>query len=230
MSQKGRATNLTYRSVLVNMVIAERMQGGAASDLFKLAKQAEDQDSWEGQCRTEEDWLMSDAAGQMKCHELPKAWTQARSDIRGAFKAGLDLSKIPSYHKMKIRKAEANAAKQEAKAPETQVAVEVPVHAAEAVVAKMRHVPTGKDQRGPRRDTVRSVEDALADGEVVDAKSNLICPPELVEYVHALNKLNEHARARCIKHAIKEARDANAQQRQSVKRGGGRGGYTATSA
>lgn len=230
MSQKGRADNLTYRSVIVAFVLAERKAAGAATDLFKLARQAKTVDEWEAQCQVEEEWLLSEEAGQMKCIELPKAWTQARSDIRGAFRAGLELNKIPSYYKMKIAKAEANKAKREPKAeavvldvstdkPEKIQPGEVVILGADAKPKRPRAVGT-RDERGPRIDGVVTVEQALANGDVLDAKSNVVMPEDMRELVVALNKLSEHGRARVIKQATKMARDMHSQQRQADKRGG----------
>lgn len=223
MSTKGRRDNITYTKVMENAVIAERKAGGVSSDLFWLAKRADNQDEWEAKCDEAELWVKSDDAGQTKCHELPVCWSQARSDVRGGWRAGLDFSKIPSYHKMKAAKGAANKAKREAKAesaePATPEAVEVVVvSAAGEAKPTMRHVKSGQDARGPRADSVRSVEDALEAGEVVDAKTNLICPPELAPLVSILNKMDEVSRNRMIKRFTKEANAAHSQAVQRAKR------------
>jgi len=221
MSTKGRRDNLTYLGVMHNAVVAMRKAGGVSSDLFHLAKKADSQDAWEAQCDTAEEWVLSDEAGEMKCHELPGCWSQARSDVRGGFRAGLDFSKIPSYHKMKIAKAEANGAKREAKqqqqAPaEDAVEVVVVVDDAGEAKPKLRHVSDGRDARGPRVDTLQA---ALADGSVIDAKTNLICPPELAPLVAALSKLDEMSRNRMIKRFTKEALNAHSTNQQRMKSG-----------
>jgi hypothetical protein len=223
MSQKGRSENLTYRGVLCNAVVAERKAAGAASDLFKLARRAADQDEWEAHCQVEEEWLLSDEAGQMKCVELPKCWTQARSDIRGAFRAGLDLKSIPSYHKLKVRKAEVNKAKREessgkeepivvpskpaavSPAPEADGPVTVEVKPADG---RTRRFSGQRDERGPRVDGVVTVDEALEAGDVVDAKSNMIVPDDMRQLMVLLSKLPEHGRARLIKQWTKEAQRA----------------------
>ena len=224
MSQKGRRDNLTYRGVMNNAVIAMRKAGCVASDLFQLARRAESQDEWEAQCQMEEEWVLSEDAGQMKCHELPKCWTQARSDIRGAFRAGLDLTKIPSYYKMKLAKADKN---KKDKAPDNVVevspAVEQPSDGTVMVVdvqpadaePRPRRPKGERDARGPRVDGVVTVEQALEAGDVIDAKSNLICPPELVQLVKLLNKMDELPRMRLIKRFTKEANTAWNQQCQA---------------
>ena len=220
MSTKGRRDNLTYLGVMHNAVVAMRKAGGVSSDLFHLAKKADSQDAWEAQCDTAEEWVLSDEAGEMKCHELPGCWSQARSDVRGGFRAGLDFSKIPSYHKMKIAKAEANGAKREAKqqqqAPAEDVVEVVVVDNAGEAKPTLRHVKTGQDPRGPRVDTL---EAALADGSVIDAKTNLICPPELAPLVAALSKLDEMTRSRMIKRFTKEALNSHSQASQRMKNG-----------
>ena len=219
MSQKGRQENLTYRGVITNAVVAERKAAGAASDLFKLARKAADQDEWEARCQVEEEWLMSDEAGQMKCIDLPTCWTQARSDIRGAFKAGLDLKSIPSYHKLKIRKAEANKAKREAKQADAVEVVAEAVNDGDVIIldvqpaaATARPRSTAqRDARPPRVDGVTTVEEALEAGTVLDAKSNVILPEYMRHLVTLLNKLPEHGRARLVKQWTKEAQRAVSQ-------------------
>ena len=217
MSTKGRRDNITYTKVMENAVIAERKAGGVSSDLFWLAKRADNQDEWEAKCDEAEAWVMSDSAGQIKSHELPACWSQARSDVRGGFRAGLDFSKIPSYHKMKQHKGEANKAKREAKATPAEDVVEVVVvDSAGEAKPTLRHVKTGQDPRGPRVDTL---EAALADGSVIDAKTNLICPPELAPLVAALSKLDEMTRSRMIKRFTKEALNSHSQASQRMKNG-----------
>jgi hypothetical protein len=166
---------------MVAFVVADRKQAGAASDLFKLARRCESMDEFEAKCQMEEEWVLSDEAGQSKVVDLPKAWTQAKSDIKGAIKAGLDLTKLPSYHKMKVAKAEANAARKE---------------------ANSATAPT----REPRAE--RTVQQALADGEVIDAKTTQILPADLVQLVKFLDKLPQHGRARLVKQFTKEAKQA----------------------
>lgn len=216
MSQKGRRDNLTYRGVIHNAVVAERKAGGVASDLFHLARRADNQDHWEAQCQIAEEWVLSDEAGEMKCHELPKCWTQARSDIRGAYRAGLDFAKIPSYHKMKAAKAAANKARKDSAdvvvdiTPVAEAGEVVVLEAGDTAEAQARpRRPKGeRDARGPRVDGVVTVEEALEAGDVIDAKTNLICPPELVQLVKILDKFDEMTRSRLIKRFTKDANTA----------------------
>lgn len=213
MSQTGRRNNLTYRDVLCRVANAERTIKGAATDLFILARKAESQDEWEAKCQIEEDWLLSDDAGELKHGELPSNWVQLKSDIRGGWKAGLDFTKIPSYHKMKLAKAKVNKDKRDAKAApaddENVIVINVAGEAHKPRPGKVR------DEREPR-DT-GSVEAALYAGEVVDAKSNLICPPELMEMLKFLTKLSPLMQAKMIKKFTKEARDAYGLQQQGLK-------------
>jgi hypothetical protein len=226
MSQKGRKDNLTYRGVMNNAVIAMRKAGGVASDLFHLARRAESQDAWEAQCQIEEEWVLSEDAGQMKCIELPKCWTQARSDIRGAYRAGLDLTKIPSYYKMKLAKAEKN---KKDKQPDNVVEIVATEQPDDGVIVldvqpaedepRARRPRGEKDARGPRSDSVTTVEEALEAGDVIDAKTNVICPAELLPLVALLNKMDELTRSRMIKRFTKEANIAWSKQCQARKQG-----------
>lgn len=198
MSQKGRADNLTFRAVMVGMIVGERKLAGAASDLFKLARKCESIDEFTAKCDIEEEWAKSDEAGQMKVVDLPKSWTQAKSDIRGAFRAGLDLTKIPSYHKMKIAKGEANEAKKQSTSGGTEE------QANAETTRNPKHGTEGKE-REPRADN--SLAEALASGQVVDAKSTELVPDDLRELVKLLGKLPQLRRARMVKQFTKQARD-----------------------
>jgi hypothetical protein len=199
MSQKGRAENLTFRSVMVNMIVGERKLAGAASDLFRLARKCESVDEFTAKCDMEEEWAVSDEAGQMKVEEPPKSWLQAKSDIRGAFKAGLDLTKIPSYYKMKIAKAEANK-QSKSGGKEDQANVEADKN-------QERAPRTGTE--GKERDAKpdNSLAEALASGQVVDAKSTELVPSDLRDLVSNLSKLPELRRAKLVKQFTKQSRD-----------------------
>jgi len=167
---------------MTEFVIAMRKEMGAASDLFKLARRCQGCDEFLAKCQMEEEWVLSQEAGQMQVTELPKAWTQAKSDIKGAFKAGLDLTKIPSYYKMKLAKAEANGAAKASK--EASDATEVPAP------------NTGAE--GKERDAKpdNSLAEALAAGTVVDAQSTELVPAQLRELVKLLGKLSNASELR----------------------------------
>ena len=207
-TSQGRAANLTWRGVMCNAVVAERKAGAVASDLFKLAQKCESVDEFLAKTQMEEDWVLSEEAGQMKCHEIPRCWVQAKSDIKGAFKAGLDLTKIPSYYKMKIAKSQANKSKdggteggQDANGNGTQTAT------ATAEVRAADHGTTGQEREAKPQQTVA---EALAAGTVVDAKSTELVPADLRELVSLLAKIGKQSelrRAKLIKDWTKQARD-----------------------
>lgn len=206
---------LTWRGVMANAVAAERKAASVASDMFKLAQKCQDVDEFLAKTKMEEDWVLSEEAGQSRMEEVPRCWTQAKSDIKGAFKAGLDLTKIPSYSKMKIKKAEANGRNQAT---------------AEATDAENTNTD-GQADRNPRHATGQereakadnSLAEALANGTVVDAKSTELVPPELRELFHLLAKLNQKSelrRAKLVKQFIKAVNDELSIIGQERKMGG----------
>lgn len=231
MSQTGRAAHLTHRGVLGAFIIAERKQQGAASDLFKLAQRCQNAVEFTRLCEEAEDFYLSDDAGQMRVQELPRKYIQAKSDIRGAFKAGLDLTRIKSYSAMKRDKGDANKAAREEKVIVVgDTAPTDPPTADDVVVvvqdgSQQRNAPGQRRYSGPRKERDVQPEltmvEALERGLVLDAKTNVLMPEDMRPLVVALNKLPEMARARLIKRFTKEAHDALSQQ-GSVQVNGGR--------
>ena len=241
MSQQGRSAHLTYRGVLGAFIVAERKQAGAASDLFKLAQRCKGLGEFEDKCLEAEKFYLSDAAGQMKCQKLPAKYTQAKSDIRGAFKAGLDLNKIPSYHKMKLKKRDANAEQAEpVVVPErvtpavpdgvivvpSEGVVEEPAPAeGNVIVLSAEGKPRSRSHRDPRdAKPDNSLEAALASGQVIDAKSNLVVPEELAAIMPLFAKLNDHKRQQLAARWLKDTRDALSQQGMRATKRGARHG------
>jgi len=222
MSQTGRAAHLTFRGVIGAFIVAERKQQGAASDLFKLAKSCADVTEFARKCEEAEDFYLSIEAGQMQCKELPRKYIQAKSDIRGGFRAGLDFRKIKSYHAMKNAKAAANASEQ---APATHAADVPPVQQGEdqptvqgsvqEVVILSHDEGKPRQQRGwsgPRKERDANPEitmaEALEQGLVLDAKTNVLMPEDMRPLVVALSKLDQISRARFIKQFTKEVHRA----------------------
>lgn len=239
MSQTGRAAHLTHRGVLKAFIVAERKQQGAASDLFKLAKQCPSVTEFNQRCEEAEEFFLSREAGQDQVQQLPAKYIQARSDIRGAFDRGLDLTRIKSYYQMKKLKVAAGKQQSETPEPEANDGVivlnverEAPAESTatvreDGVIVLSEPGSAGGDrprrQRSMRdsreRKPVVTVEEALANGDVVDAKTNMIVPEELTQLVQLFPKLNEHARARFAKQWTKQVRDALSQQGQRRGRG-----------
>jgi hypothetical protein len=191
----GRAANLTFRGVMSAAVVAERKAASVASDLFRLARRCENPDQFEAKCQMEEEWVISEEAGQMRCIEIPRCWVQAKSDIRGAWKAGLDLTNFPSYYKMKAAKVEANKQAKSNSAEGEAHAERNPKHGAEK-------------SRDAKPDS--SLAEALANGDVVDAKSTELVPAQLRELVGLLSNLSNKSELRAaqrIKEFTKIVRD-----------------------
>lgn len=225
MSQQGRSAHLSHRGVLGAFINAERKTAGAASDLFKLAKLCTDVNEFNDRCRAAEEFYLSAAAGPMQVQDLPKKYTQARSDIRGAYKAGLDPKRIKSYHAMKKLKADANkpepVAPVSAPADEDDVIIlgaddstqvtseEVVVVTSETVGApatgqrRRRSSADKRDPQEPRSEITMS--EALEQGLVFDARTNVLMPEDMRPLVAILSKLPEINRARLIKRFTKEA-------------------------
>ena len=246
MSQQGRSAHLTYRGVLGAFIIAERKQAGAASDLFKLAQRCKSLGEFEDKCLEAETFYKGISSGQHQLIDgkLPAKYTQAKSDIRGAFKAGLDLRKIPSYHKMKLKKRDANAEQAEPVAvpervtpavpdgvivvPDVNQPAEQPKQVEEKVIvlgadgkARPRNVLSMKDKAERKIDN--SLEEALESGQVVDANTNLIVPEELAAIIPLFEKLNSHKRQQLAARWLKDTRDALSQQgMRAVKQRGAR--------
>lgn len=231
MSIQGRATQLTHRGVLGAFIVAERKQQGAASDLFKLAQRCQNMIEFTRLCEEAEDFYLSDDAGQMRVQELPRKYIQAKSDIRGAFKAGLDLTRIKSYSAMKRDKGDANkAARQEPTTPNAETLVSDGGTDNDVVIvvadeSQQRQAPGQRRYSGPRKERDVQPEltmvEALERGLVLDAKTNVLMPEDMRPLVVALNKLPEMARARLIKRFTKEAHDALSQE-GTVRVNGGR--------
>lgn len=199
-TSQGRQSDLTFRGVMTNAVVAERKGQAVASDLFRLARRCESPDQFEAKCQMEEEWVLSEEAGQMHCITLPQCWTQAKSDIRGAWKAGLDLTDFPSYHKMKAAKVEANKKAKTSDNPE----------GTKEEAANAERNP--KHEVGKERDAKadNSLAEALARGDVVDAKSTELVPAQLRELVGLLANLSNKSELRAaqrIKEFTKVVRD-----------------------
>lgn len=209
MSQGKPSQNqrtLTFRGVMAEAVAADRKAAGVASDLFKLAQGCDDLDHFLTQCGKEEDWVTSSEAGQMRMESVPQCWVQAKSDIKGAFKAGVDFNKVPTYSKMKARKIELNAASKATK--ENTDANDGAQPAQPETADRNPKHSEGKDAPDAKADN--SLAEALASGAVVDAKSTLLVPDQLRELVALLGKLDNASELRAaqrIKEFTKTVKD-----------------------
>ena len=176
---------LTFRSCMTQAVKAQRASGAVGTQLFKLARKCENVDDFLFQCKEQEEWVVSPEAGQMREESVPACWTQAKSDIKQAWSRGITPKTNKSYYGM--RQAKLTAAK------------------AERQQTQQQRQPLSV---GPSHDpvVVTTVEEALAEGTVVDAKTNVLLPDELREMVRYLDRLPELARAKAVKQFTKEAK------------------------
>ena len=98
---------LTMRDVLIEAVQVEtsiedlrtevkNLSGGVSQHLLKVAQGFTTAKAFLSACEIDEAWIKSDDAYANKVDKLPRCWTQAKSNIKAAFKHGLDLS---SYEK-----------------------------------------------------------------------------------------------------------------------------------
>lgn len=188
-TSQGRAANLTWRGVMVNAVVADRKVASVASDMFKMARKCESLDEFLAKTQMEEDWVQSEEAGQMRCIETPKCWTQAKSDIKAAMKLGFDLTKFPSYHKLKAAKVAANKA-----AKDTQQQEDT------SNESQQERAPrTGGETKERNGNPDNSLAEALANGDVVDAKSTELVPADLRQLINLLGKVGERSELRRAK-------------------------------
>ena len=112
--------------------IGRAVQGAKVStDLLKLArlvyKAAEDNDpdtlvaAWMKKAEETVQWAISEAAGESQLADItdvPKTWVNAVTEIDNAFRLGVDMTKIPSYHQMKkVAHMLAKAEGEESEAP-----------------------------------------------------------------------------------------------------------------
>lgn len=184
MSHQNRVDqNLTFRSCMTDAVHAARKAGSVGTKLLKLARSCTDTEQFLARCQAEEDWILSDEAGQMKEVELPKCWTQAKSDIKQGWNAGVDPKDVTSYHKLREKKGQINKANREKK-----------------------NGTNGRGEGGTLQSKaakdvvgVTTMEEALEQGLVVDMKSNMLVPDELMPLVRLLDSMSQHGRARAIK-------------------------------
>lgn len=176
MSRKFQENNLTFRSVMCDAVIAERKAGGVSTDLFKLARRCKDSDEFIAKCDMEEEWVLSSEAGPNQVTDIPRCWVQSKSDIKGAMKAGVDLTTVTSYHKMKEKKVEVRKQAKEEKEG-------LKVHSVEG--GKPGAKPDPEAKTGPQG---------------VEAKVHTVVPlpPELIGLVKILDKLPELPRKKLL--------------------------------
>jgi hypothetical protein len=191
---------VTWRETATTAVVVGRKQGQVKSEMFWHARRCVSEQKGDlvaackqflARCAEEEMWMKSPAAGQMQVTELPEIWQQGKSDCKRAMEKGLDLRTFKSYHEMRDAKKKATQS-----AGKVQRA-ERPAHE-------------------PKAET--TVEQALKEGTVVDAKSNQLCPPDLLPLVVLLAPLPELARKRAITRLMQVANSLMTDHRKNMER------------
>ena len=101
----------TLNNVLCAAVLNERNSGKIATALLRLAREFDNSLDFKKACAASESYIRSDDAREYKWEDdkLPRAWTQAKSDIAAGMDLGLDPSKYESYAAFKTAKIEVNA-------------------------------------------------------------------------------------------------------------------------
>ena len=173
------------RALMSAAVQADRtialLRGGIADQLLRFAKEAVNKDKFLEACKREEVWIKSSDAGDLQVQNLSKCWSQAKSDIKGEWDRGLNPKEFPTYRKLKQAKVDVNKAKDN----------------------------TGRASNDPRVENATTVEEALASGDVVDAKSTEITPDDLKQTVKYLGMLTELHRAKIVSQIERIAKDAH---------------------
>lgn len=114
---------LTMRDVLIEAVQVEtsiedlraevkNLAGGVSEHLLTVAKGFRNVTAFLSACEIDERWIKSDEAGTNKVDKLPRCWTQAKSNIKQAFKFNMDLSSYKNEFNMRT---DLNKKREEAK-------------------------------------------------------------------------------------------------------------------
>lgn len=95
----GQIEKLTSEVTSSKGSVAEHLMLTAA--IFKT-----DHEAFNNAVKADMEWLKSDEAGKDKVDKIPRCFIQAKSDIIGAMKLGINPSNTKSYHDMKEKKVE----------------------------------------------------------------------------------------------------------------------------
>lgn len=177
------------RDLMGAAVTAERtialMRGGVAEQLLRFAKEEGTQKKFLAACAVEEVWVKSGDAGDLQVTKLPKCWSQAKSDIKATWERGLNPADFPTYSKLKQAKVDAGKPNGNGDGN------------------------GGRASNDPRVVNATTVEEALASGDVVDAKSTQIVPEDMRQTVKYLGMLTELHRAKIVSQIERIAKDAH---------------------
>jgi len=194
---------VTMRQTADTAINAHRKTGQVKNELFWHARRcikekadnlADGLQLFLSKCAEEERWMTSKEAGPMHEESVPELWQQGKSDIKRAIEKGISPLDYPSYSALREAKGKAGKA---AKAADKATSPEV----------------TAKGT------TTTTVEQALAEGTVVDAKNTTMCPEDLLPVIALLAPLTELARKRAVQKLIQIATVAQRDYLGSVKAG-----------
>lgn len=197
----------TLRDLMCEAVKVDRtidfLTGKIAEHLHGFAKKAKDLDAFLKACEAEEEWIKTADAGDLRIERLPKCWSQAKSDIKGAWKRGIKPTDHPTYSKLKQAKVALGKA-DEPKAAE-------PAKPADGKPGRAKNDPRN-DKPTVDDDAVPPVtrDDALASGEVVYANATQIIPDYLLKTAKLLAAMPDTPfRAKAVKNVEAAAKMAH---------------------
>lgn len=204
----------TMRDLIGLAVTVDRtikaMKGGVADQLLRFAKESNTVEEFIGACTTEEEWIKSSDAGDLQTERLPDCWTQAKSDIKGAWSKGLDPKKYTTYSKLKQAKValgKTDAPKADKPKPAT---TDKPK--GDNKPGRASNDPRNGNSSAKDDDAVADVtrDEALASGEVVYANSTQIVPDYLLKTAKMLAALPDTPfRAKAVKNVEAAAKMAH---------------------
>lgn len=198
----------TLRDLMCEAVKVDRtidfLTGKIAEHLHGFAKKAKDLDAFLNACTAEEEWIKTADAGELRIEKLPKCWSQAKSDIKGAWKRGINPNQHPTYSKLKAAKV-ALGKTDESKAAE-------PAKPAADKPGRASNDPRNGNSSAKDDDAVADVtrDEALASGEVVYANATQIIPDYLLKTAKLLAAMPDTPfRAKAIKNVEAAAKMAH---------------------
>ena len=197
------AEKQTFRQTAIVAISAMRASGQCKNELFWHIRKCINEkggdlkqglDLFLSRCAEQERWMTSKEAGQMYVVSVPELWQQGKSDCKRSVENGVNPLDYPSYSAMR-----------EAKTTKSKGAQALN-KAASA-------------ERKDKAEGVTTVEEALASGEVIDAKATTICPEDLLPLVACLAPLSELTRKRTVNRLMQVAGDARKAHDEGVAEG-----------
>ena len=163
MTNKLTLRNVAIEAAIADVQIGEAKESGGqvSQHLLGLAQTFESVDQFIGACKLEEAFLKSDAGKALVADvfnkqgikesfdgNAPKCWTQAKSNIKRAWKAGID----PKGHQTESELRKALIAKNKAEKPENQIA-----ELCGLLAKSVKHLPEAQQNKAV--ETIQSMVD-----------------------------------------------------------------------